>query len=1445
MSLLYDSDEGELIACDPQIVRDDEYEDVDFVTRAQSPLVDGDNGGVNDDVNDEESDGEPVNVNVVEIDEHAPQLPVLKENLQKAYANFIESSGQFSVGLQKFAYVKTIEDIFALPRDTLPCYRQTCITVLQPDCTGGTHFGDMRVHDTNGRSKLLAIMFLIHAFCNPSIGSTPEARTFDHTPTASYTFTVSNGEITRTFFKVYTSIEPLFHRVTDSYDEPLTLEAIFESKNVRGYRIWFTFADPNISPTQAIFTLIRTQLAEMGEGMTYLTPTPEMFQGAAIDQAQRELEATAGFYELPEHVRNDRVASRADRILERRVAEVNRRSKNSNMQRRVSRQDFSKTIKASIPAQRLRYEIRSPTDFFDMIICNENHCLSPTCKEILCEYCSELPPIEDYYTSLSASAREMNPLYTQYKKLRKQSQVYADLNAAMSNDATMPVYDLIDPNWHFSLKNVHTLRRCAQPGIEVIAAQLQEENYKYLDDDGRWRFTTPFPYVFNYNPEYMLHREFTNMKLPWDIDYADFYLKLLETHVRERKLEYQRAMNSRLLSSIPDYETNPVLSETSNFHQRWKSVLPSSDAPMGEEYDARNDLTKESMMPDRRRQEEEDSRVVKIVDDFVEPRERNHRNIMRLQAISQYLCKEDIDELLRVVRAEGMRMFKSTFTSTSKTTPVVHHAAIQLDKLRRSRETPFYEIQPITTNIPGPFANYVIRMFAHAESRGNLHSHEHFFMFRQYAMNTTRCHHTDALYGQTTLIVHVIMFGYAGAGKSYLIHEVGLHTSPHCLNMVSSASACAQNTPESQDDRVFVHDEFRAGIDPTQPNPSAADIQSTSNMKEQMTSFQLFRYVTELGEGNVGASSVKDRKTRVIETPAHYSLWLLGNNMRIINDKETSYLSRFRMYIILSKKVRYGSPDLAAQGIRYGAGRINTIITSNNADFTRWCQREFDLVVAVNCAIKTGALPPPCLDMIAVHWSNVYPSLRAKYPSISKNNRAVERIGADGYSLTICHALHLLFNTVWSPIHNVDKASRTITDLPYSHDLLNLIQPLLFCPEEVAIYAITYGIFTEMFPYLVWHAAYQIAKIFGGSETAKPKFVQTPDMTTHQHMENRNMLDCGEVSQIVAWMQSDFGHNAFTAIATITALRLMTMVVDWSTPGCPHLPTEKREIHVARTVDSPNKNTINEEMRLLESTLYISTAFIKEAAPNNLIEFIMHAICHRNIRRREVLIGCVFPHFPFLPQNYLVEPKGTHTIDLSQMQTSRKYIETALIGENSVTIDAIQRRKMVKRHAIGRLTFNDGEDIESVLARDWISHNAYLGPGVSVEKYLPVNIERDLHNAHVLLGIQGTCMYPDDPRNEYKSVNPSQIQTDPFVPEQPVIPSLTPPHQTPVDSPAGALISAEIDINNYINKRPIMPAQNINLEPYLRKRPMVEQQQQQVGRPSGELRPIRPRLQQQ
>ena len=1286
-------------------------------------------------------------------------MPLLKENINVGFANYIESRGQFSCGLMKFAFVKTFEEIFNLPRDTIPCFSHSCITVLQSEMTGGTRFCDMRVHDVPGRAKLLAIMFLSRAFCNPKIGSVEELRSFAANPIALHTYTANMGTMSRTFSKVYISVEPLFHKHTSSTTrQPLDLEEIFDPLNVRGYRMWFFFADPNICPIKALLTLIQEQNSEMGTGPTSHTPVPEMYTGVAMNRATSILENSDSFLQLSGADQADRITSQTDRILEQQLPKISARVDRSNVQKQLAQAKFAKTLTTTCPVQLLRFEITSVVDIVNQLTVQEGRCINETCSKSLCERCQCLPTFEELYdAALHAESPRLNCQSAVYKNVQEQSLLYVHLNNLLHDQRASAVKDLIDPTYHFSMENHATRLRCMQPGIEIHPQQLDPSSYQYIDRDTNLiYFTMPLPqYVFNYTPEKILHPEFMQLEFPWCIKYADFYLSLLEARVQEQNKQRQRELNSHIFSSIAGGRNNQALRQISLLHRRWRSVLPTNVISVGEEFNP-TDPTRKIMIASRKQQEEADNRVIKVIDDFNRARMEDHDNIRRLQDIAQSLCKEDQASILRVIRAQGMRKFKSTFTTAGKVTRIVSHAASHLDNLQRSGKKIFYEIPPITKNLPGPFANYMIRQFAHAEARGVLHLHDLFIMTRQYAMRALHNADTDILYGGTSLIPHLIVFGYAGQGKSYTIDQVASHTGPYTINMESSASARSANTPECQDDKVVVCDEFRPGIDPTQPNPSPADIAATSNAKERMTSFRSNHWVTELGDSNMGKSSVRDRKTLCIETMAHFLSWLNGNDMRLLNDKETSWLTRFRMYFVLAAKPRLGAQDLSGQAIRYGVGRIDTIINDNTASFKNWCKIEYSLHVAVAKAIMCGALPYPCLDIVAAIWSLVYPRLVAKYPFIKKNPRAIERISSDALTFTINMAIYMVFNSMVSPIHNIDADKLTINDLPYSHDLLNLLQPYLGGSEEIAIYTITYGILTEMFPRVVWEAARNIARVFAGNESSNPKFVQKVDVEAAQYVENQNYVDCGEVSKILQWMTSDLGHNEYTAIAMITRLKAMTMICDWKTPGRPDYPTEKKEIHVAITVEQANKFSSNDEVRLKESSLYISRQFIKDASPENLIEFVMSAICHKNIRPREVLIGCTHPGMPFLPMTYKLEPKGSHMVNTAQMQTNREYIEAALLGSNSITVEAVQRRKAIRESNVARYQINDDTDIESLMIRNWLETNAYLGPGISPDQYLPANVEQSLKDVHVLFNMEGTVNYPQDPINEYLSLGASQ-----------------------------------------------------------------------------------------
>ncbi|OQW76850.1 MAG: hypothetical protein BVN35_06205 [Proteobacteria bacterium ST_bin11] len=1313
-------------------------------------------------------------------EEFAPLFPSIKEKYFEAFENNLLAQQQFSIGIPKFAHLTSVDQLMTLPPDVIGYFHKVCVTVTEDECTAGSTFGSMAFNNVSGRTKLMELVVFINAFCSPAIGSYSNMHSITDLPTASTFFSVA--ETSRSFKKVYTIVEPLFRRTHTDEGIVFSIEDLYSSLNVRGYRVWFLFADPKIIPLQALFDYIERQNKNVGNDAQFLPVTRQIIENHMRIQFTNEVLSIPVNSLLSEEEIEEHVQQKIEQYASKNLSQLNNRVMRSNENRSKTREAFAKSQAASSSstsaigklAHGLGHDITSPLDLYNIFVCYENRCLNEGCSEKICDECLELQPVEQYFCSLTEADDDVDIDAICYRPLLDHSITGGNLATCgkRRSFAACHVYALINPTIHFTMDNPAVLKRLRSEGINICETQLDENNYTRSgtdEQDPYSYFTTPFDQcVFGVSAEVLTHKNFFTMVKPWCTDNTSSTLKLLTTAVSERQRAHIQAHNNTISSTVNvDSES---FRAAVMFDRQWANVMPEPIAQKlrSQPYVEKNvfKLQQQLCLSSMLNKPGQANAVVRIMHDFDRARINYHNNLTKLQELAPYLCKEDIRDFTALLQTEGMRVFKSYFTENGDSTELLQGCARRLNSKTQKGESIFYELPQIAWNIDSTFANYMLWQYTHMENIGIHHFHTIAILMRLAVLRSTHCHHTDKLFNQPTIIPNYNLFGYAGTGKSYVLKMVQMITNPDAFQVSMTSSSCAPFSYSSKDGIVKVEDEYTPFNDATKEHKPPEAVTALSVEKGRVTEHEVSRNLLTMGNSNVGGvASVIERKSMTIITPHHGACLKSGNDEFYLGE-DTSVKSRERTILIPAKMKRLGASSVSEQSIQFGTGRVDSILASTGASHTAMLQESYDVHFAYVHLMRTGGAPYPCLDLLASYWSAVYSALAAVFPFIEKIPRATERIYADGITLTIDHAIYLIRNTILSPLCLMNTDG-TITKQPYTHDQLKLISPLTFTDGDTAIFAITLGVFTEIFVPRAWTIIFRLAEALGKITSKAPKYAQFRDEATNETYINRNFIDLGKVSDIITWLESACHFNRPMAASWVTYISEMSVVIDWQNPVNPNEQLQKRAVNVFTLSKANDKFSSNARVVHVESKVSLAVDFLCKGTTNNILEIMMNAICHKDIRPRTVLIGDTVEFLPFLPQTYDVRPKGKHSLLAKKSTASRNYIDTIVLGHNVISAEATAMRNAARKHAstIAALPMEyvdehgnvEKLDVETALAYNWLKESPYIPEGMDVRRYFPVNIERDLRKLYQDYSIRGKIKYPDAAIEEYKKTHAAEI----------------------------------------------------------------------------------------
>ena len=1357
---------------DEDAIVDSQEVDDDFVTAVSPPRQIPSLSQERRQWDEFEIDEEPTHV-ADDTDDDAPivgPLENLAANGEQEFLNYTARKNKCAAGMTnaKFVQMTQLDDLKNLRPDERPYFYQVCVTVLPHEMADGYTFGNLNYQDTAGRVKAITLSLLISVFCNPGHGSFMDYDDVFDIPKESYYFYVES--VNRYFCKTYVVMETLFRQrsTVNSAGESVKMKIhqMFESKNVAGYRMWFMIADPNLAPTPAIIQQINSNIARMGLNARARRVSP--YTPAILDYAQQIATASA-----PTDADIQQIALEAQKLAVLHSKKMNAKVAQHNRELRQASRDYQKDFSNATgkDIRRVAMEIKTLADFYNVLICYEERCLEPNCENVMCVNCTAKKSLEEAYLTDTQLHHDPTRRYDEwfaalsairYRPIPVSSEFAVTMNACLASpNKRSNVLQLIDPCFHFNINNSTTQKLCRMPGIEVFSKQLDVKKYYALDSQGRRVFSPPYDFgMFVYTPDVVAHPNFFELRMPWCIDLRDFEITAIECYAKAQKHRLENRHSRRFFQRIdPDGHEAQQAAAISEYWRRFISTsIPAYLS--GGEYDVSHDKTITTMMPSRQEQEDLDNRVFKIVDAFDREGQRYRHYIKRLRDSMHCLTSKDIQHVTRTIREEGRRVFSSIFRTSEENTPIAKEAINCLADLSRNDKSAFHEIAVVSSNMDSTFGNYLIQQYAMAEAAGLLHTHTLFLRLRWAVMRASHCHHTDSFFNQVTLLLNECFFGVAGAGKTYSAKVALEFLLARSIQIISSSSSASFTDVKSGNDKMKMFDEMRPSVCPGKRG-DAHDEAHLDQLKEQMTSHESRRRVTQLGKANSsGVTDIKDRSVYELLSEDHSAIGLFGNDA-ITFGREDSYWTRFTIHIITKHAERCGSSDISSQATRSG-GSISDTVRSPHAERKKWSKVEHALHLAIARQIRVGALPYVNLDVLSYMWNLAYRALKAVFPSVSNNTRGAERITSLTITLVIAHAIYLVFNSLWSPLVHFDVDNQKISYDAYNHDHLRLVAALLYANEDIAIYAITAGLFLEFCPPEHYLIAKSAAETFGMLESMTPQY--TVLRYNNQDYPNPNYVNCGTGNQLIRHIEDKFGHNRYTAMHVINLLSKTKVVVDFINPAMPSQPPTKKEINVLTLVNNQEQTSTSPVTNMCLSTVHIAVEYVRKWSPKNVLNLVIDAMSHNKIQERQVVIGQTIKGFPFLP-NVVNLKRGTHSVDLTTFTETNSYITDALVGGYSITREATEHRERIASASIPVISTE--QDPETFLTVRWIKENVEVPEEVNVLYYTRPYIEKMIRRRiqEWFPTNNGCRQYPSDIMRSYQTTEDPMISTENYFEE--------------------------------------------------------------------------------
>jgi len=828
---------------------------------------------------------------------------------------------------------------------------------------------------------------------------------------------------------------------------------------------------------------------------------------------------------------------------------------------------------------------------------------------------------------------------------------------------------------------------------------------------------------------------FSKVRLPWAIEKIDRLLSVYEREAQQRKykLDVAAAASSRsdvddeakrqtreVLAAIPTYESSLLRKATSNSMLK-KSVTGvssrdahtaesgggggSSSSGVGmalstmygslylsaEEVERRNQekLTATSVSeairdyaPTAERRSADDSDLLCIDNPLTLKIKKQMEREERICAMSPWLTAQEVLYLRRALRREGILLLQGVLASNDKDLTQVCRNAGELLYEREKSEA------PAVWNL---FIYFKGLGVGNCSIAAELLRYEMLFGVRSYhylvhalVNDLYRASHSpeiDKAKGPTSDIVHRVLFGEHGTGKSWTIELIRDFLSLlSSVEDVSSSSTRSANVPRDQSDVMRVADEM--GIaDPTKAG--SADQSKVDELKHMLSSFELIHHVLAYID-QTGELSARElllaRRSYKIRSIVH-RMYLYNSNVLGVG-QEGSFLDRVLVTLISGYEfsLRAEAPR-SINAIMSGGG--GETLKLARTEFTKWMRFQHAVHLAAAKGVALEALPYPCIVMLTRHWQRVEQSLKQLMPLFGGQTRATNRLYSMGISECITRAIQILFGvsalsdltrTRLQADFSSSSASSSSSAVHHSPPFKVLqifhLAPLLFLPEDIAIRLITRSLLDNHMNKHCHELLRYMAERHGNYRTwlqsqATPENLSIEELMKAKYGEPRHhpdpgptyvkrefvvggapQVDCNYIqfemsyNGLIAELQEQKRYNRPMAKYLLSQLRAMEVYACLrNSDGTVNRSNWSKSL--ALHIEENPLPGCHDNMRFV-----VSVNFLELCSPRQVIAHAMHAMRHRGTRERDVLIGLEDMSVPYLLEKWHLSPDPSQIMEV-------------------------------------------------------------------------------------------------------------------------------------------------------------------------------------------------------
>lgn len=1317
-----------------------------------------------------------------------------EEFLERSIVDFIQKNCPTEFGNPPVMCLVNHNDTHQISHTSIPITQMCCLTIpVTALVSGAAYFREFDTTTDIGKHAARALRFMMLALCDPSLGTDPNHVDPMANPMSS--FVGKQYQRNAPAPKVMPIVEPLFRRhchavrVPNARGELVTADGaaytkteMFEANNVLGYRVWFMITDPNIDITDAILKRVLKTNKEMGNGTEMLTisETDPGMQGIFMLVFKGDYQKFTNA-----------------------ISKVNTNAAKANALNARTKGEFAARRAACRGHEMLPYEITNVSTVYNFLRVQNNKCY--TCKAgLVCERCSTLPKASDAIIDKMSNAEEValeheaecaaaaeagmplppppdhsvTYLNARFSNMPLSSVLASLMNGSMlSKESSMMtmIKEFINPEYYFVHTNPSTLKMLESTG--VCARQRDPRHYTDTGSRNHTPVIFPFPdYLFTFSSMDCFDPKFFDNRLPWVYDEFSALITCIEEVAKEHQDVASAEENRDFFESIAGGAALGILQAMEEDNRAIISLLP-AQIPIefqGREYTEADQFFAPLFIDLPNKNDACDNTVV-AQNDLITGARLMEEKIERLRGVAKYIDTETMHYLLSILRSQGLRELKRLAVPDSKTSYIMHTASKKVLALVRANKSAYVATPRVAHNLNSSFADYFGHLYFYFESEGMNHNH-HILMDLLFATyRAAHCPITDALYKHTTLCNHTFMQGTAGMGKSFIMDVLERMLLEGTISITSSRSARAWNSPDIREGKVSRSDEMPGYFDPGNTNPQ--NDQMRSEIKEMLTNQKLIHEVPQLSKSDFG-EVVSERKTMKIVSHIHDAFSIAGNNLSAIPGQDGSLLSRFTLYIVNQPGIRFGTTDLTCRATPFQTSNINKLIASPVGAKRANMQLAHALHVLYAKGVALGAFAYPNVDMMAVLFMRVYKVMVQRIPSVATNIRMAEQMTARALSITIGHAIYLVFNNPgWSPLVQVNRATGTIKLLPFSLDQLKLVEALTFMPEEAAVSLIAQTFHNSYMPAVYWEIAMQCAQKFANFFLTQPEegSVHVPNYEKTEINGVAYVIEdyvrcTGTIGDVVRMLNS-IGVNSYSArfvlrtlVTTTICCRSVVMYPIATTSSSinvvsasvmartgPRKTEQRVTMPICKVVAPSDKMSTsfgNENANFEASTLYICVHYLRKFSPDQITRMIVEACCHSGTRQRTIAINTPFSKLPFVMQTAELVPNSTDLeVDFSNNLDS--HVEAAIHAETSMF--SRRARAAATRRKRHRFT---NTDVESDLCLQWLKECVVLPPGVDPVKFTPQSINRTIAERSDSFDPSPFNNYPEDIFSKYDMVLP-------------------------------------------------------------------------------------------